>query len=102
MVLDGPPDGICLDADGGVWTAMTLAHQFERIVADGHTGQVTHRIDIGDRAAIACMLGGAAGRTLFMLSSSEAYPKRLVGTRLSRVDTVIVDTPGVDAVGCER
>ena len=29
--LDGPPDGICLDADGGVWTSMTLAHQFERI-----------------------------------------------------------------------
>jgi hypothetical protein len=29
-----------------------------------------------------------------MLSSSDAYPKRLVGTRLSRVDTVIVDTPG--------
>jgi sugar lactone lactonase YvrE len=88
--LDGPPDGICLDAEGGVWTAMTLAHQFERITAGGH---VTHRIDIGDRAAIACMLGGSAGRTLFMLSSSDAYPKRLIGTRLSRVDTVIVDTP---------
>jgi sugar lactone lactonase YvrE len=100
--LDGPPDGICLDAEGGVWTAMTLAHQFERIVADGHTGQVTHRIDIGDRVAIACMLGGAAGRTLFTLSSSEAYPQRLVGTRLSRVDTVIVDTPGVDAAGWQR
>jgi sugar lactone lactonase YvrE len=91
--LDGPPDGICLDAQGGVWTAMTLAHQFERIL-DG--GEVTHRIDIGDRVAIACVLGGVAGRTLFMLSSSDAYPKRLVGTRLSRVDTVIVDTPGVE------
>jgi sugar lactone lactonase YvrE len=90
--LDGPPDGICLDAEGGVWTAMTLAHQFERIV-DG--GEVTHRIDIGDRAAIACMLGGSADRTLFMLTSSDAYPKRLIGTRLSRVDMVIVDTPGV-------
>ena len=91
--LDGPPDGICLDAEGGVWTAMTLAHQFERIL-DG--GEVTHRIDIGDRVAIACALGGVAGRTLFMVSSSDAYPKRLVGTRLSRVDTVIVDTPGVE------
>jgi sugar lactone lactonase YvrE len=92
--LDGPPDGICLDADGGVWTSMTLAHQFERIVADGANGHVTHRIDIGDRAAIACMLAGPANRTLFMLSSTDAYPKRLIGTRLSRVDTVIVDTPG--------
>jgi sugar lactone lactonase YvrE len=92
--LDGPPDGICLDADGGVWTSMTLAHQFERIAAGGANGHVTHRIDTGDRAAIACMLGGPAGRTLFMLTSTDAYPKRLIGTRLSRVDTVIVDTPG--------
>jgi sugar lactone lactonase YvrE len=95
--LDGPPDGICLDAEGGVWTAMTLAHQFERIVSRGGEGHVTHRIDVGDRVAIACMLGGAAGRTLFMLTSSDAYPKRLVGTHLSRVDTVIVDTPGAEA-----
>jgi sugar lactone lactonase YvrE len=92
--LDGPPDGISLDADGGVWTSMTLAHQFERIVSGGPNGHVTHRIDIGDRAGIACMLGGSARRTLFMLSSTEAYPKRLIGTRLSRLDTVIVDTPG--------
>jgi sugar lactone lactonase YvrE len=93
--LDGPPDGICLDAEGGVWTAMTLAHQFERIESGGGEGRVTHRIDVGDRAAIACMLGGSADRTLFMLTSSDAYPKRLIGTRLSRVDMVIVDTPGV-------
>jgi sugar lactone lactonase YvrE len=92
--LDGPPDGISLDADGGVWTAMTLAHQFERIEDSGGKGRVTHRIDIGDRVAIACMLGGSARRTLFMLSSTDAYPKRLIGTRLSRLDTVIVDTPG--------
>jgi sugar lactone lactonase YvrE len=89
--LDGPPDGITLDADGGVWTSMTLAHQFERIIAGG---DVTHRIDIGDRAAIACTLGGPARRTLFMLSSTDAYPARLVGTQLSRVDMVTVDTAG--------
>lgn len=89
--LDGPPDGITSDADGGVWTSMTLAHQFERITAGG---EVTHRIDIGDRAAIACTLGGPERRTLFMLSSTDAYPQRLTGTRLSRLDAVIVDTPG--------
>ncbi|PRC43696.1 gluconolactonase, partial [Mycobacterium sp. ITM-2017-0098] len=63
--LDGPPDGICLDDDCGVWVAMTLAHQFERIV-DG--GQVTDRIDVGDRVAIACALGGPEGRTLFLVT----------------------------------
>jgi hypothetical protein len=44
--------------------------------------------------AIACALGGPARRTLFLLSSTDAYPQRLVGTRLSRLDVVTVDTPG--------
>jgi sugar lactone lactonase YvrE len=89
--LDGPPDGIALDAEGGVWASMTLAHQFERIVAGG---DVTDRIDMGDRVAIACALGGPQRRTLFLLSSTDAYPQRLAGTRLSRLDAVTVTTPG--------
>ncbi len=89
--LDGPPDGIALDAEGAVWTSMTLAHQFERIIAGG---AVTDRIDMGDRVAIACTLGGPQRRTLFLLSSTDAYPQRLVGTRLSRLDAVTVATPG--------
>ncbi|GAB7142436.1 SMP-30/gluconolactonase/LRE family protein [Mycobacterium riyadhense] len=89
--LDGPPDGIALDAEGGVWTSMTLAHQFERITEGG---EVTDRIDMGDRVAIACTLGGPQRRTLFLLSSTDTYPKRLIGTRLSRLDAVLVDAPG--------
>lgn len=89
--LDGPPDGIALDAEGGVWTSMTLAHQFERITEGG---TVTDRIDMGERVAIACTLGGPERRTLFLLSSTDAYPQRLVGTRLSRLDAVTVTTPG--------
>ncbi|MET0699516.1 MAG: SMP-30/gluconolactonase/LRE family protein, partial [Mycobacterium sp.] len=89
--LAGPPDGIALDADGGVWTSMTLAHAFHRITEGG---AVTDRIDIGDRAAIACMLGGPERRTLFLLSSASAYPDQLIGTLDSRVDAMIVDVPG--------
>jgi sugar lactone lactonase YvrE len=89
--LDGPPDGITLDADSGVWAAMTLAHQFERIVQGG---KVTDRIDIDDRTAIACTLGGPERRTLFLLSSTDAYPQRLAGTKFSRLDTTTVDIPG--------
>ncbi|MCV7028034.1 SMP-30/gluconolactonase/LRE family protein [Mycobacterium sherrisii] len=89
--LDGPPDGIALDAEGGVWTSMTLAHQFQRIVAGG---TVTDRIDMGDRVAVACALGGPDRRVLFLLSSTDAYPQRLVGTRLSRLDAVPVAAPG--------
>ena len=93
--LDGPPDGICLDDEGGVWTAMTLAHQFERIV-DG--GRVTDRIDVGDRTAIACTLGGPEGRTLFLVTTTDAYPERLRGTKLSRLDAVTVDVPAAGFV----
>jgi sugar lactone lactonase YvrE len=89
--LDGPPDGITLDADGGIWASMTLAHQFERIIEGG---TVTDRIDMGDRTAIACTLGGPERRTLFLLSSTDAYPQRLVGTKLSQLDAVTVDIPG--------
>jgi sugar lactone lactonase YvrE len=89
--LDGPPDGITLDDEGGVWTSMTLACQFQRI-EDG--GKVTDRIDLGDRTAIACTLGGPERRVLFLLSSTDAYPQRLIGTKLSRLDTVTVAIPG--------
>ncbi|MGV0749862.1 SMP-30/gluconolactonase/LRE family protein [Mycolicibacter minnesotensis] len=89
--LDGPPDGIALDAAGGVWTAMTLANQFERITEGG---VVTDRIATGERAAIACALGGPKRRTLFLLSSTTAYPKHLIGTRDSRLDAVSVEIPG--------
>ena len=89
--LDGPPDGIALDAQGAVWTSMTLAHQFERVLAGG---AVTDRVEIGERAAIACMFGGPDRRTLFLLSGSDAYPAKLVGTRAARVETIRVDVPG--------
>jgi sugar lactone lactonase YvrE len=89
--LDGPPDGITLDAEGGVWASMTLANQFERIVQGG---LVTDRIDMGDRVAIACTLGGPERCTLLLLSSTDVYPERLAGTKLSRLDAVTVDIPG--------
>lgn len=89
--LDAPPDGIALDAEGGVWAAMTLGHRFDRIEQGG---AVTERIDMGDRIAIACALGGPERRTLFLLSSTDAYPERLRGTKNSRLDAVTVDVPG--------
>ncbi|MGH3639543.1 MAG: SMP-30/gluconolactonase/LRE family protein [Mycobacterium sp.] len=88
--LDGPPDGLALDAEGGVWASMTLAHEFQRIVEGG---RITDRIDMDGRTAIACALGGPEGRTLFLLSSTDAYPERLRGTKASRIDAMVVDVP---------
>jgi len=59
------PDGICLDADGGVWYAdVGNAHCVR--VAEG--GEVLATVAL-DRSAFACMLGGPDGRTLFMLAA---------------------------------
>jgi sugar lactone lactonase YvrE len=92
--LDGPPDGLAIDAEGGVWAALTLAQEFQRFAVDGQgEATVTHRVDAGGRTAIACALGGTEGRTLFLVTTTDAYPERLIGTKLSRVEALMVETP---------
>jgi len=58
------PDGIALDADGAVWIANPLAPECRRI-AEG--GEVLEIVETGGLSCYACMLGGAHGRTLFMM-----------------------------------
>jgi sugar lactone lactonase YvrE len=60
------PDGICLDAEGAIWVANPTAPECVR-VAEG--GRVLEVIDTG-QPCYACMLGGEAGRTLFMLTAA--------------------------------
>jgi sugar lactone lactonase YvrE len=62
---DGAPDGICMDADGAIWYADVPNRRCVR-VREG--GEVLATIDL-DRGAFACMLGGADGSTLFMLTA---------------------------------
>jgi sugar lactone lactonase YvrE len=60
------PDGICLDAEGGVWFGGVRAGEFRRVLPGG---AVTDRISVGDRWALACTLGGKDRRTLFMATT---------------------------------
>lgn len=62
---DGPPDGICLDAEDAVWYADVPNKRCVR-VCEG--GEVLQQIEL-DRGAFACILGGPDGRTLFMLAA---------------------------------
>ena len=61
------PDGICVDEEDAIWVASPTTGSVLRL-REG--GEVTDSIQTG-RKAIACALGGNAGRTLFV-SSSES------------------------------
>ena len=61
------PDGICLDADGAVWVSSFMTGEYIRVLEGG---EITHVVKTdGQHPAVACMLGGPDGRTLFMLTS---------------------------------
>jgi sugar lactone lactonase YvrE len=88
---DAAPDGIALDSEGGIWAGYPLAHEFRRVLPGG---EVTDRIPMGEKMAIACALGGEDRRTLFLLSALDWNAKTLEGKRTSTVETVRVGVAG--------
>lgn len=88
---DGGPDGICVDVQGGIWVASPGGSQFFR-VEEG--GSVTDRVDVPGRMAVDCVLGGADGTTLYLLTSDSTAPTDTVGTRAGRIEAVNVPVPG--------
>ena len=73
--VEGPPDGICIDAEGAVWYADVPNKRCVR-VREG--GEVTAMIEV-DRGCFACMLGGADGRTLFITAADWRGPASIGG-----------------------
>jgi len=63
---DAAPDGICVDAEGAIWYA-DVPHRRCVRVAEG--GEVLETVET-DRGCFACMLGGADGRTLYVIAAS--------------------------------
>jgi sugar lactone lactonase YvrE len=84
------PDGICLDAEGAIWAASPSTSEVLRI-AEG--GAVLDRLAT-EQLAIACMLGGANRRTLFVLTAASTDPDVCKASRTARVQAVTVDVPG--------
>ena len=89
-LLEGvAPDGICLDAEGAVWVADATGSACLR-VREG--GDVVDRVDTG-RGCFACMLGGPARRTLFVLTA-EGFQGAAIRRRTAAIEVVEVDVPG--------
>jgi sugar lactone lactonase YvrE len=80
------PDGICLDAEGAVWTAIAYQPEVIRIKMGG---EVTHRISLSGQA-FACMLGGTDRRTLFIFTVDSSFSVRRVG----QLEVIRVEVPG--------
>ena len=84
------PDGICLDAEGAIWVASPVTREVLRVHAGG---RVSQRI-ASPRMVIACMLGGADRRTLFVLTADSTDPFTCVRRRSARIERLRVDAPG--------
>lgn len=91
--LDGDyPDGIALDAEGAVWYAVVPNQHCVR-VREG--GEVLETITL-DRGCFACMLGGADGRTLFLLAARWRDDES-AGEAAATGQVLLVDAPAAGA-----
>lgn len=84
------PDGICCDAEGAVWSANATGRVVVRCAPDG---QITDRIGTGDDLAIGCILGGADGRDLFIVTAPTADRRAALQQRGSALWRVRVSVP---------
>ena len=94
------PDGICMDADGAIWTGVgEFGDNLVGRVREG--GEVLERVRL-DQPCFACMLGGEDRRTLFMLSADWRGPDSFAdniarltkGPRTGRLLTVAAPARG--------
>jgi sugar lactone lactonase YvrE len=93
------PDGICVDAEGAVWTG-SGGYGVVRVAAGG---QILQRVELAEhRAPFAVALGGADRRTLFILTAewriedgaAGNLPRLASGPRTGEVLALPVSVPG--------
>ncbi|MBM3674103.1 MAG: SMP-30/gluconolactonase/LRE family protein [Actinobacteria bacterium] len=89
--LDGAvPDGICLDAEGAIWSACPISGRVLR-VREG--GEVTDVVHVERNGAFACMLGGPDRTTLHVCTADSSNPAD-TDTRRGAIETCEVTVPG--------
>jgi len=64
----GSPDGLCVDADGGVWVALFGGSAVRRYSPDGRLDEV---VELPVSHVTACTFGGPGLRELFITTSAE-------------------------------
>ena len=82
---DGVPDGICIDADVAVWYADVPNKRCVR-VREG--GEVLQTITV-DRGCFACMLGGEAKKTLYIIAAEWRGMDKIAEVAQARTGQVL-------------
>ncbi len=84
------PDGICLDAEGGIWVASPRSAEVIRVLEGG---EITERIPV-ETQAFACMLGGPERKHLLICTAGSSVPDECRANLDGRIEVVEVDVPG--------
>lgn len=93
------PDGLALDAAGGLWVADAGGHGIARVL---ETGEVTDFVDTGDLAVYAACIGGADGRTLYMCCAPRYGIEDPAATRNAALLRATIEVPDATASGDDR
>jgi len=88
------PDGLCIDAEDGLWVADASGHGITRLDA---AGTVTDFIDTAPFAVFASTLGGPEGRTLYMTAATQHGRDDIPGGREPQLLAVEVEVPGPES-----
>ena len=85
---DGAPDGLTVDAEGGVWVALYGGGAVRRYAPSGELDAV---VELPVTKVTACTFGGQGLRTLYITTSRE----HLAGDEQPDAGSVFACTPGV-------
>jgi sugar lactone lactonase YvrE len=84
------PDGICLDAEGAIWSSSPFTNETIRVFEGG---RVAERIKT-DQMSIACMLGGPDRKTLFILTAPTTDPEKCRADPASKIEITQIEVAG--------
>lgn len=90
--LPGSPDGMALDAEGGIWVAMWGGRAVRRFDAEGALSDV---VPLSVTNPTSCAIGGPTGTTLYVTTSREGLEGRIEphASRVHAVDIGIGAAP---------